>query len=297
MNFNQLIYCYEIFKTNSFNKASANLNLSQSTLSKQIKSLEQEIGFKVFDRSNTGTQITKKGKDFIDEIMPIVEEFIKIRSKYTRCDTLIVNSNAPGRAFDAYVKYIQKDNAEVEIKSAYECIDNIKNNLVDLSIISVPENQLNKLKIHTDSKKLNYTIIGRDKISCVIGLNSSMYNESEINTNQLKDKLFVKYKKLYECDEIIKPGLNKLGLYEHENIKYVDSIDTLTRILNSIDSFSLIGSESAEVFSTKGLKSLSIKNCEVNILYLAITMDEIHSKEVEQFIKLFNETNYISNMK
>lgn len=62
------IECFiEAAKTGSFGKAGAKLYISQQTISRQIKALEDELGFPLFDRSRTGVQLTESGKLVFDK--------------------------------------------------------------------------------------------------------------------------------------------------------------------------------------------------------------------------------------
>ena len=58
MTIQQLFYVIAITKAGSMNKAAENLFISQPTLTKSIKELENEIGFTVFARS--GKRVTAK---------------------------------------------------------------------------------------------------------------------------------------------------------------------------------------------------------------------------------------------
>ena len=51
MTTKQIDYCIELARTLNFSRAADNLFVSQPTFSYQIKLLEEEIGFAVFERS------------------------------------------------------------------------------------------------------------------------------------------------------------------------------------------------------------------------------------------------------
>jgi len=72
MNWKKLETFKKISKYKSFNLASKELNKSQSTFSRDIISLENELGFKVFERNmRSGIKLTDKGKD----LLKIIDEF------------------------------------------------------------------------------------------------------------------------------------------------------------------------------------------------------------------------------
>ena len=54
MNTKQIDYILELAQTQNFNRAAENLYISQSTLTYQIKEVEKELNFLLFERSGKG---------------------------------------------------------------------------------------------------------------------------------------------------------------------------------------------------------------------------------------------------
>lgn len=67
MNSRQLQYAIALSETRIFSQVAEKLNISQPALSKQILSLEGELGVKLFDRSTTPLTLTPAGQHFIQE--------------------------------------------------------------------------------------------------------------------------------------------------------------------------------------------------------------------------------------
>lgn len=59
---NQLVYLVEIVNQKSFTKAAEKLYLSQSTLSKSMKALEEELGVEILNRRGKELALTEEGK-------------------------------------------------------------------------------------------------------------------------------------------------------------------------------------------------------------------------------------------
>ncbi len=64
MNINQIHYFLAIVRTKSFSEAAYDLFISQSSISKQIKSLEEELGIKLFTRTSNQRVLTPAGQIF-----------------------------------------------------------------------------------------------------------------------------------------------------------------------------------------------------------------------------------------
>lgn len=62
MNTKQIEYILTLAEVGNFNRAAEQLFISQPTLTYQVKSVEQEIGFKLFHRTGTGVTLTTAGE-------------------------------------------------------------------------------------------------------------------------------------------------------------------------------------------------------------------------------------------
>lgn len=62
MNLEHIRTFLEVAATGNFNRAAANLNVTQSTVSARIKSLEDRLGLVLFARSHTGAALTAPGR-------------------------------------------------------------------------------------------------------------------------------------------------------------------------------------------------------------------------------------------
>lgn len=76
----QLRYAVAAGECGSFSKAAGKLNVKQSTLSRRIMLLEQDIGLTIFERSTRGAAPTREGSAFLAVARQIVEEAEGLRS-------------------------------------------------------------------------------------------------------------------------------------------------------------------------------------------------------------------------
>lgn len=80
INLNLYKYFYEVARCKSYTKADENLYISQPSLSYSIKTLEDQIGYKLFDRINNKIELTKQGQELFNAIEPALNIFSKIQS-------------------------------------------------------------------------------------------------------------------------------------------------------------------------------------------------------------------------
>ena len=73
MDLFQLTYFIEVAHKKSFTKASKSLHISQPSISKGIKALEEHWGVQLFDRKGKNVELTETGA----YLLPKIEELIK----------------------------------------------------------------------------------------------------------------------------------------------------------------------------------------------------------------------------
>lgn len=80
MNLEQFRYIKEVAQCRSISKAAKQLYLTQPTISNAIHNFEEEVGYKVFRRSNQGVALTEDGEKVMGSIDVILNEVQNIRN-------------------------------------------------------------------------------------------------------------------------------------------------------------------------------------------------------------------------
>ena len=74
MTTKQIDYCIEVAHTLNFSRAADNLFVSQPTFSYQIRLLEEEVGFTIFERTGKGAALTPAGAQFVSFLASMRED-------------------------------------------------------------------------------------------------------------------------------------------------------------------------------------------------------------------------------
>jgi DNA-binding transcriptional LysR family regulator len=82
----QLRYFIAIAEEGNFSRAAKRLHVSQPPLSTQIKSLEEELGVRLLERSNRGVSLTAAGAIFFEETRAVFARLEHAKSKALRAD-------------------------------------------------------------------------------------------------------------------------------------------------------------------------------------------------------------------
>lgn len=79
MNLRDLTYLVSVAEHLHFGKAASACNVSQPTLSMQLKKLEEEVGAQLFERTNKSVMLTTTGRDIAHRALRILHEVEQIR--------------------------------------------------------------------------------------------------------------------------------------------------------------------------------------------------------------------------
>ena len=146
---NLLRVFYHVAKTEQISKAAEILNVSQPAISQQIKSLEDQIGFKLFSRSKKGVKLTQEAEEIFTYCKNIFAQVESINHTLQNISSLDTGTLRIG-ASDTICKYYLIDKLktfeELYPKIRYRvtnCTTNesltlLKNNDVDIAFVHTP---------------------------------------------------------------------------------------------------------------------------------------------------------------
>ena len=144
MTLTQLRYVISVAEARSLNEAARGLYISQPSLSKALKELEDEIGIQLFIRTNRGVFLTPDGKEFIGYARQVVEQYQLIESKYIKKEKIkkkfSVSMQHYTFAVDAFVEMIKEFGMDEYEFAAYETkthevIEDVKNFKSEIGIL------------------------------------------------------------------------------------------------------------------------------------------------------------------
>ncbi|HVW68032.1 MAG TPA: LysR family transcriptional regulator [Steroidobacteraceae bacterium] len=96
MELRQLRYFIAIAEEGNLSRAAGRLHVSQPPLSTQMKSLEEELGVQLLERSNRGVTLTAAGAVFLEEARALLARLEHARSKAVRAGRGAVGTLAIG---------------------------------------------------------------------------------------------------------------------------------------------------------------------------------------------------------
>ena len=108
MEIRTLRYFLAIAREENMTRAAETLHISQPTLSKQMKALEEELGRKLFMRHSFHISLTEEGALLRDRAASLVEMADKIENEFTSLDDVIGGELYLGLAESWHIRYLAR---------------------------------------------------------------------------------------------------------------------------------------------------------------------------------------------
>lgn len=173
MTTKQIDYCIELAHTLNFSKAADNLFVSQPTFSYQIKLLEDEIGFAVFDRNGKGATLTPAGTQFVsyltgmrEEMKRAIEQGQNFSAKYTDSISIALMVRQALYFLPEAIKSFNKTHPDVQIEPKFRYENSLELFLKEeadiLFCLKEQTKQLSNSKVHKLFKSRIYLITMKD---------------------------------------------------------------------------------------------------------------------------------------
>lgn len=173
MNSKQIDYLIELAHTLNFTRAAENQFVSQPTFSYQIRLLEDEIGFAIFERSGKGASLTPAGEQFVltvtslrEQLKRAIEQGQNYSAKYT--DSISINMMTRSSVYflPEAIRIMAEDRPEVQIQPQFMYTGGLeaflKNESDILFALKEQTRQIPSVNVHDLFESRVYLIARRD---------------------------------------------------------------------------------------------------------------------------------------
>ncbi|MCQ6279612.1 cidABC operon transcriptional activator CidR [Bacillus sp. EB600] len=217
MDIKHLQYFIEVANANSFSRAAENLFITQPTISKMIKNLEEELGVSLFDRSKKQLILTDAGRLILEQSKLIDQAFHNLEAEL---DNLLGLKKGHIRIglppiFDAHMflkilsnfheKYPGITFQLVEDGSR-KIEDDVENNLLDVGIIVLP----------TKNELFEHFFFMEEDLRLILHAAHPLAERQEVDLAELKNESFILFNKDFVLNDRIINSCKSVGF--HPNI-------------------------------------------------------------------------------
>lgn len=198
MTFQQLQYLLEINRANSIRKAAANLFVAPSSISACVNSLEEELGFPIFIRTQKGLITTPQGQSILDyarRICKIYEQMCAVRN-----DTptpLHIGSFDYAPPCIAFARLMEElsDRKDLSVSMTSHSQDGTIQKLVacdlDLAIISNITISSQILEQKLMEAELEWRVLKTIPYAICVGPTHRLYNKETVTTRDIDQELLI----------------------------------------------------------------------------------------------------------
>ncbi len=210
MRIEQLEQIIKIEEQKSISKAASDLFISQPSLSISVNHLEEELRFKVFERSNTGVVATEQGKEVLrlaENILDLSEKITGImdgnkdliRNLQITVPAAFATAIVPGLLLQFRELYPDV-NLHIHETSYFEIVDLMEKGTYSIGILTCRSDLERDLLRQLKEKDIAWEVIpGGDhlKMSLFISSKNPLAAKEWISKSELKDMKMISYKDNY----------------------------------------------------------------------------------------------------
>ena len=234
MDWDKLKIFYAVAESGSFTKATINLNLSQSAISRQIQSLEYELKVQLFERHARGLSLTENGEylyktahEVISKLKEVESAFVDKKNKPSGKLTVTTVVSFGTTWLTPRIQEFMQLNPEIEVELIFDDKElDLSTRQADIGIWARRPKQLNYIQ-----KKLidiNYHIYGSTKYLEEYG---HPKNISDLNKHR-----FISYGKGAPSPVFNPDWALKLGMKENKKRKPVMKVNSVYGLLLAVQS-------------------------------------------------------------
>ncbi|WP_308556304.1 LysR family transcriptional regulator [uncultured Lactobacillus sp.] len=292
MEINKLKTFVDLADTLSFSKTAENLYITQSSVSKHIKSLEKEIGLPLFNRTNKSVELSIYGQSILPEAKQIISLQLQMKNKLNKLANTqnnilrigIIPTFSTYSPFDRLMEFKRK-NPDISV----QLIEEESNQF----IVKLNQNQLDLAFVRTlDPKRISFEKIltRKESFALCVSKNDPLSKRKIVNLAELKDKPFIMLAKeslLYDpvialCEQVgFKPKVTFVS----------NRISSILEMVGNGQGIAILMNPPKKM---KGVKFVPITPTQISYLYF-VRKEKHHSIAENKFWQ-FMKQYYNSNM-
>lgn len=263
MTFDQLKCFAAIEQTGSFSEAAEYLYTAQSTVSKQIKALERELGFSLFQRTTRRVSITGAGKLFSSYVQRILREYDAMQQETRK---LVGKKNESIRilsipvlaqyglleAFDEFTSLYPHIQLHIEERDTNVVVQELMKGTADLAIMRSFHPQIQHMH------QLRTIPIVWDELCLLVHQQHPLAGREEVSLRELSNETFYLLSSHTGICKYCIAECSKAGfvpyIQQNELSRY-----TLQEIVGAQRGISLMARKVAESIQTPNIRTVSLK--------------------------------------
>ena len=295
MTIQQCKYILAVAKTGSFTEAAKQLFIAQSSLSVSIKSLEQELEIKIFERSGNGVYLTDDGAEFVKYATQICEnsDFIVDRYRKSISKKLYIATqhyDFIADIFGNFLKNVNSENYRFSIREieTYNVIRDVETSRSDIGIIAIKDGDFDVMKRYLRNKNLTFTPVIHVKPHVFFRSGHPLADRGKLSSQDLKDYPYVSYEQGEHNSSFFTEELSD-SLQGEKHIEISDRA-TLMNLLMLTDAYTIGTGIMPSALNKGDIISVPFDDDKVYIIGYLLNEERKVSSITAEFIELMENT-------
>lgn len=288
MELRQIYYALEVAKEKNFSKAANNLFITQSNISQQINSLEQELDAKLFVRDQHGVKLTEDGKKFCINAQKIVDEIDNLMisfNKNTNIDKEIIKIAVFPFANKVGITSVITDffninaNLLMSIKVAdnYDAYYGLESGELDFAIV--------KIRPEEKSSKYEYVFLSEEKLCLLVNKDNRLANKKTIKAEELSELPLLMADSSSSIYNDVRKVYKELGANFNVIFETTNDIELLNEMIANNYGVTIATESSAISTQNSKIKAIVIESPIKFSNYIVYPKDKQYSGIYKKFIE------------
>lgn len=218
----------EVVKTSNISQAAKNLNYSQSAISQTIKSFENEMGFPIFKRTNSGVMLLSNASSVIKSLEIIHQENLRLQQLSDAMTQSEIGTVRIGSFISFAMTYLPKILKEFTTKypkikfeiftgNQQEIYEKLSRNEIDVAFTSM-----------YGMDEFSYEVFLQDEFVVVLPCDHPFVTEPTISINRIVDETYILSEERFDFE--IGSFIHSLGLEPQYTFEIFDELVALKLI-------------------------------------------------------------------
>lgn len=293
MNITQIKYVLEIAASSSIREAASKLFISQPALSSSIKDLEDELGIRIFQRSNKGIILTDVGREFVSYAKKAVGQYEILEDRFISKDSdkerFSVSTQHYNFAIKAFTRVIKGSNPDKFIFSiretkTREVLEDVGSLKSEVGIVSFSNSNERLIKRLFKDYQLKFTPLMKKDTYVYIWKNHELADRTEISVDELSDYPCVSFDQSDDSNVY----LTEEALSDYDFNKMIKSDDRATtlELIAELDGYAIgCGMLSDDDAVLKGLVSIKLREEDPLTIGYITRKESVMSEYGKAYIK------------
>ncbi|HVB21916.1 MAG TPA: LysR family transcriptional regulator [Ktedonobacteraceae bacterium] len=222
MQLRQFEYVSSIVQWRTMHKAARHLYISEATISQQIRDLEAELGFPLFERGGQTLKLTVEGKKLLPRIQHILQAKHELEEQVAEIKDPTIGtirfgiSASPALTIlpsilKSFIKLYPEVTLEVREGGSYELAAQVHDHLLDVAVIAISD------VVPLDLKGLTMKKLIDSELVALASRHHRLAYKEQVSKEQLSRERLIVFREGYLARDLI---LGVLGSEAERNIIY-----------------------------------------------------------------------------